>query len=128
MKNIIYILLFLLVVSIANNYILHYHTKKIQSVEDDNIYLVNPSKIPDNIGIMSLYIFYNKDDKYGKCHESDQLDNSDSSNKSSMDVNIKKIIGEIYSKNNNKCYIIKKKSNTNADLNKYLDKAIKRIT
>ena len=128
MKNIIYILLFLLVVSIANNYILHYHNKQNQIIEDDKKYLVNPTKIPDNIGIMSLYIFYNKDDKYGKCHESDQLDNSDSSDKSSMDVNIKKIITEIYNKNNNKCYVIKKNSNTTADLNKYLDKAIKRIT
>jgi hypothetical protein len=129
MKIIIYILLFLLVISIANNYILHYYQSEdnIKLPDQSITYLVEPSKLPENIGIMSLYIFYDKDTKYNKCHEMDKLENSDSSDKSAMLINIKKIISDIYNKNDNKCFIIKRNNNEKINLNEYLEKAIKKI-
>ena len=129
MKIIIYILLFLLIVSIANNYVLHYYQNKeaISNSKEEINYLVEPSKMPSNLGILNLHIFYNTDNKYEKCHELDQLDNQNSFEKSAMAVNIKKIIAEIYKKNNNKCYVVKTFSNEKADLIKYLDTAIKKI-
>jgi hypothetical protein len=132
MKIIIYILLFLLIVSIANNYVLHYYQEKSQEEQNNDKekeinYLVEPSKMPRNLGILNLHIFYNTDTKYEKCHELDQLDKDNSFEKSAMAVNIKKIIAEIYKKNNNKCYVVKTFSNEKADLNKYLETAIKKI-
>jgi len=129
MKIIIYILLFLLVISIANNYILHYYqSEDKKKLPDQSIdHLIEPSKLPENIGIMSLYIFYDKDTKYNKCHEMDKLNESDSSDKSAMLINIKKIISDIYNKNDNKCFIIKKNNNEKINLNEYLEKAIKKI-
>ena len=83
MKIIIYILLFLLIVSIANNYILHFYQNKDKNSQESSVnFLVEPSKLPENIGIMSLYIFYDKTKKYDKCHQNDQFDKDDSSNKS----------------------------------------------
>jgi amino acid permease len=129
MKIIIYILLFLLIISIANNYVLHYYQKK----EEKNIssqtsnFLVEPTKLPNNVGILTLYIFYNKDRKYEKCHQLDNISNNNSFDDPSMLVNIKKNIEDIYKTNNNKCYIVKKNNNELIDLNKYLDKAIKKI-
>ena len=129
MKIIIYILLFLLIVSIANNYILHFYQNKDKNSQESSVnFLVEPSKLPENIGIMSLYIFYDKTKKYDKCHQNDQFDKDDSSNKSELQVNMKKIISDIYKKNNHKCYIIKKNTNENTNLDKYLDNAIKKIT
>jgi len=127
MKIIIYILLFLLIISIVNNYVLHYYTKKKKVDKKNKDYLVNPSKLPDNIGILSLYVFYNKDEKYDKCHESDILFNKNSNNEPKFLINMKRIISEIYNKNNDNCYIIKKTINQNVNLNKYLDKAIEKI-
>ena len=126
MKIIIYILLFLLIISIANNYILHYY-----QIEEDNNkpsesnHLVEPSKLPENVGILTLHIFYNKDEKYQKCHESDQLTEKSSHDQAAMLVNIKKIIADIYK--NNKCYIVKNNSNEKNNLNKYLEQAIKKV-
>jgi len=129
MKIIIYILLFLLIVSIANNYVLHYYQneegKNNESKQND--YLVEPSKLPSNMGILNLHIFYNTDTKYEKCHELDQIDNDNSFEKSAMAVNIKKIIADIYKKNNNKCYVVKTFNNEKTNLNKYLEAAIKKI-
>tara|TARA_B100001248_G_C27102666_1_gene327709 strand:+ start:204 stop:596 length:393 start_codon:yes stop_codon:yes gene_type:complete len=130
MKIIIYILLFLLIVSIANNYILHYYQNEEGNKDKkiENIYLVEPSKIPENMGLLNLHIFYNTDIKYEKCHQLDQIDNGNSFEKSAMAINIKKIISDIYKKNNNKCYVVKTFSNEKPDLNKYLETAIKKIS
>lgn len=129
MKIIIYILLFLLIVSIANNYVLHYYQNDEEKSNEpkQNNYLVEPSKMPSNLGILNLHIFYNTDTKYEKCHELDQLDNDNSYEQSAMAINIKKIIAEIYKKNNNKCYVVKTFNNEKTDLNKYLETAIKKI-
>ena len=129
MKIIIYILLFLLIVSIANNYVLHYYQNEEEKSNEpkQNNYLVEPSKMPSNLGILNLHIFYNTDTKYEKCHELDQLDNDNSYEQSAMAINIKKIIAEIYKKNNNKCYVVKTFNNEKSDLNKYLETAIKKI-
>lgn len=129
MKIIIYILLFLLIVSIANNYVLHYYQNEEKGINESNEKnnLVEPSKMPSNLGILNLHIFYNTDTKYEKCHELDQLDNDNSYEQSAMAINIKKIIAEIYKKNNNKCYVVKTFNNEKTDLNKYLETAIKKI-
>ncbi len=126
MKIIIYILLFLLIISIVNNYVLHYYkTEKCPKIYNND--LLSPSNLPKNIGIASLYVFYNKNDKYNKCLAKNK--NIKKSNDSTPFVvgNLNEIIDNIYKKTDNKCYIVYNDDNKTKNLNSYLDKAIEKI-
>ena len=123
MKIIIYILLFLLIVSIVNNYVLHYY-KTENCPKNDNKDLISPGNLPKNIGIASLYVFYNKNDKYKKC-----LVKNNKNNKNTPFVlgTLNEIIDDIYKKTDNKCFIVYNKDNSTKDLNTYLDNAVEKI-
>jgi hypothetical protein len=130
MKIIIYILLFLLAVSIANNYILHnYQTKNINIPIKENTNLIYPSQLPSNVGIASIYVFYNKDKKYDKCLASEKNDVNKQKNGQIplVLIKLKEAINEIYKKTNNKCYIILDENNKNMNLNNYVNKALQKI-
>jgi len=128
MKKIIYILLFLLMISIINNYILHKYcdSQNKISLKDTN-YLIDPVNLPKNIGVASLYIFYNKNLQYGKCYIDQKTNNKDMSKEPYELVNLNNIINDIYKKNNDKCYIINTNENKKINLNNHLNDIIKKV-
>ncbi|VVU94856.1 hypothetical protein CPAV1605_581 [seawater metagenome] len=126
MKIIIYILLFLLVVSIANNYVLHKYQNNEYAIAV-NPDIISPSELPKNIGIVSLYFFYNKDKKYNKCLANDK--NQKVGENPLALVQLQDAIDEIYKKTNNNCYIVVKDNNKdNFDLKTYLPAALNQIS
>lgn len=121
MKALIYILLFLLIVSVANNYVLHKYQLK-QNTNDCKLIL--PNNLPSNIGIVRFYVFYNKDQKYNKCFIND---NKKMSNAPYFMVKLNNVVDDIYKATDDKCYIVTKKDFDEVNLNNYVDKAIQKL-
>lgn len=121
MKALIYILLFLLIVSVANNYVLHKYQLKQNT---NNCKLTLPNNLPSNLGIVRFYVFYNKDQKYNKCFIND---NKKMANAPYFMVKLNNVVDDIYKATDDKCYIVTKKDLDEVNLNNYLDKAIKKL-
>ena len=111
MKGLIFVLIILLALSIANNYILY----KKKTNEKQNFNYVDTNILPDNIGFINYTFFYNKDLKFNKCHKNDLKNKDNSAKKPYMKIILDDHIANLKKKFLNKCVILS--NNNNSELN-----------
>jgi hypothetical protein len=116
MYGIILILLFLLIISLINSYLLYLDESK--SNQHGQTTLIDTSLLPQNIGFTNYTIFYNKNDLFNMCHVSKK----DVSNKPFIDIIFQDLVNKVIKKYPNRTLVIADQKNSSTiDISPHTD-------
>ena len=104
------IILFLLLLSILNNYFI-YNQK--YPIPINSTYLINTNDLPNNIKFKTYTFFYNKNNIYDKCHIDDFKTINNNTKRPYMEIILKDHIDFLNKTYPSKYYILENNNNDN---------------